>query len=154
MHEQPGSTPGSPVGSRPLKLSSAIITADGSDHEPDRLSHLELSISACVLSEMEIMLATTGKSGKGAHTTAEIPAAEHLELNINSVLLSSLPGALHLSGRSHDEAAARWYQLTLTFSDGSATAMVWSTTFEVPRSPLVDSRWRLTVPFSHSLNEE
>ena len=27
----------------------------------------------------------------------------------------------------------------------------WSTTFEVPRSPLVDSRWHLTVPFSHSL---
>ncbi|MFC0109567.1 hypothetical protein [Kibdelosporangium aridum] len=147
MSEQPGS-------SRPLKLSSAIITAEDSpsrDLEPDRLVHLEPSISACVLGEMEVMLATTEK----AADSAEIPAAERLELHINPILLSSLPDVLHLTGRSpgahHDEPAARSFTLTLTFSDGSASAMVWSTTFEVPRSPLVDSLWHLTVPFSHSL---
>lgn len=159
MSEQLGFMPSSPVTSLPLKLSSAIITADGNrsrDLEPDRLLQLELSISVRVLGEIEIVLATTDKSGEGAgNSRKEIPAAERRELHINSILLSSLPGVLHLSGRSHgahhDEAAARSYTLTLTFSDGSATAKFWSTTFEVPRSPLVDSRWHLTVPFSHSL---
>jgi hypothetical protein len=159
VSEQPGFTPSSPVTSLPLKLSSAIITADGSrsrDLEPDRLLQLELSISVRVLGGIEIMLATTDKSRESAvNSPEEIPAAERLELHINSILLSSLPGVIHLSGRSlsahHDEAAARSYTLTLTFSDGSATAKFWSTTLEVPRSPLVDSRWHLTVPFSHSL---
>ncbi|RSM80909.1 hypothetical protein DMH04_28785 [Kibdelosporangium aridum] len=158
MSEQPGSMPSSPVTSRPLKLSSAILCADGSrscDLDPGRLLPLELSISACVLAEMEIMLATTGKSGEAANSPAEIPAAERLELHTNSILLSSLPDVLHLTGRGpgahQDETAARSFTLTLTFSDGSATTMSWSTTFEVPRSSLVDSLWHLTVPFSHSL---
>jgi hypothetical protein len=159
VSEQPGSMPSSPVTSLPLKLSSATITADGSrslNLEPDRLLQLELSISVRVLGEFEIMLASTDKSGEGIpHSPEEIPAAERRELHINSILLSALPGVIHLSGRSlggpHDEAAARSYTLTLAFSDESATAMFWSTTFEVPHSPLANSRWDLTVPFSHSL---
>lgn len=159
MSEQRGFMPSSPVGGLPLKLSSAIITADGSrsrDFEPDRLLQLELSISVRVLGEFEIVLASTDKSGEGAaNSSEEIPVAERRELHINPILLSLLPDVIHLSGRSHgphhDEAAARSYTLTLTFSDGSATAKSWSTTFEVPRSPLVDSRWHLTVPFSHSV---
>ena len=159
MSEQPGFTPSSPGTPLPLKLSSAIITADSSqsrDVEPDHLLQLELSISVRVLRAIDVMLATTDKSRESAvNSPDEIPAAERLELHINPILLSSLPGVIHLSGRSpsahHDEAAARSYTLTLTFSDGSATAKFWSMTFEVPRSPLVDSRWHLTVPFSHSL---
>lgn len=159
MSEQPG-VHAQFAGYQPsLKLSSAIVTADGGrsrDLEPDRLLQLELSISARVLGGIEILLATTDDSRESAVDSPEdIPAAERLELHINPILLSSLPGVIHLSGRSlgahHDEAAARSYALTLTFSDGSGTAKFWSTTFEVPRSPLVDSRWHLTVPFSHSL---
>jgi hypothetical protein len=159
VSEQPGFTPSSPVTSRPLKLSSAIITADGNrsrDLGPDRLLQLKLSISARVLGGFDILLATTDKSGESTVNAREaIPAAERLELHVNAILLSSVPRLIHLSGRSlgahHDEAAVRSYTLTLTFSDGSATAKFWRTTFEVPRSPLVDSTWHLTVPFSHSL---
>lgn len=158
MSEQLDFMPSSPVTSRPLKLSSAIITTDGSrsrDLEPDRLLQLELWISVRVLGEFEIVLATTGKSGEGAaNPPEEIPAADCLDLHINSILLSLLPDVLHLSGRATARATTtlrRSYTLTLTFSDGSATAKLWSTTFEVPRSPLVDSRWHLTVPFGHSL---
>jgi hypothetical protein len=159
VSEQPGSMPSLLVTSVPLKLSSAIITTEGGrsgDLEPDRLLQLELSISVRVLGEFEIMLATTDKPKEGAaNSPKEIPKAERRELHVNSILLSSLPGVIHLSGRSygahHEEAAARSYRLTLTFSDGSVAAMFWSTTFELPRSPLVDSRWDLTVPFSHSL---
>lgn len=133
----------------PLKLSAAIITADAG--ETDGLSALELSISARVLSGFDIMLATTRKPDDGAPGTG---ATRHLELHINSILLSSLPRLIHLSGRSpgahHDDAAARSYTLTMTFSDGSPTARSWSTTFEVPRSSATDSRWHLTVPFSPS----
>jgi hypothetical protein len=158
VSEQPGSTPTSPDTSLPLKLASAIITADRNrsrDLEPDHLLQLDLSISARVLGGFDILLATTDKSGEGAvNSPEEIPATERLELHVNSILLSSLPRLIHLSGRSlsaHHEAAARSYTLTLTFSDRSATAKFWSTTFEVPPAPLVDSRWHLTVPFSHSL---
>ncbi|GAA5141861.1 hypothetical protein GCM10023320_81440 [Pseudonocardia adelaidensis] len=159
MGEQPGSTPSSPATGLPLKLSSATITADGSrylDLEPDHLLQLKLSISARVLGGFDILLATTDKSRESAADSSEnIPGTERLELHINSILLSSLPRLIHLSGRSlaahHDDAAPRSYTLTLIFSAGSDTAMFWSTTFDVPRSPLVDSRWHLTVPFSHSL---
>jgi hypothetical protein len=159
VSEQPGFTPNSPVTSRPLKLASAIITADRNrsrDLEPDHLLQLDLSISARVLGGFDILLATTDKSREGAvNSPEEIPATERLELHINPILLSSLPRLIHFSGRSlsahHDQAAARSYTVTLTFSDRSATAQFWSTTFEVPPSPLVDSRWHLTVPFSHSL---
>jgi hypothetical protein len=159
VSEQPGFTPSSPVTSPPLKLSSAIVTADGSrsrDLGADRLLQLNLSVSARVLGGLDILLATTDKPGESAADSCEeIQASEHLELHINPILLSSVPRLIHLSGRSlrahHDEAAAvRSYTLTLTFSDGSATAKFWSTTFDVPRSPLVDSRWHLTVPFSRS----
>lgn len=159
MSEQPGFTPSSPVTSLPLKLSSAVITADGSqsgDLEPDRLSQLKLSISARVLGGLDVLLATTDKSSEGVVSSpGEVPGTARLELHINSILLSSLPRLIHLSGRSlgahHDEARAPSYTLMLTFSDGSSTAKLWSTRFEVPRSPLSDSRWHLTVPFSHSL---
>lgn len=158
MSEQPGFTPSSPVSGLPLKLSSAVITADGSrseDLEPDRLLQLKLSISARVLGGLDVLLATTDKSGGGVVGSPEaIPGTARLELHINSILLSSLPRLIHLSGRSlgaHDEARTPSYTLMLTFSDGSATAELWSTRFEVPRSPLKDSRWHLTVPFSHSL---
>ncbi|MHA6616691.1 hypothetical protein [Pseudonocardia sp. DLS-67] len=159
MSEQPGFTPSSPVTGLPLKLSSAVITADGSrseDLEPDRLLELKLSISARVLGGLDVLLATTGKSGEGVvGSPEEIPGTARLELHINSISLSSLPRLIHLSGRSlgahHDEARAPSYTLMLTFSDGSAIAKLWSTRFEVPRSPLSDSRWHLTVPFSHSL---
>jgi hypothetical protein len=159
VSEEPGFTPSSPVTGLPLTLSSAVITADGSrsrDLEPDHLLQLRLSISARVLGGLDILLATTDKSREGAaNSPEELPAAERLELHVNSISLSSLPRLIHLSGRGlsapHDEAAATAYTLTLTFSDGSAAASSWSTTFEVPRSPLVDSRWHLTVPFSHSL---
>lgn len=137
---QPRFAPSSPDTSLPLKLSSAIITADGSP----------------VLGGLDVLLATTDKSRESAvNSPEEIPATKRLELHVNSVSLDSLPRLIHLSGRSlsahHDEAAAPSYTLTLTFSGGSAADMFWSTTFEVPRSPLVDSRWLLTVPFSHSL---
>lgn len=151
MSEHPGSMPSSPVTGLALKLSSAIITAV----EHDRLSQLELSISVRVLGEFDIMLATTDESGEGAaKPSQEIPATEGRKLRINSILLSLLPGVIQLSGRSrgthHDETAARSFTLTLTFSDGSATAMLWSTTFEVPHSTLADSRWQLTVPFNQA----
>lgn len=159
MSEQPGSTPGSPVTGLPLKLSSAVVTAGGTrshDPEPGRLQQLKLSISARVLGGLDVLLATTDKPRAGAvDSHAQAPATKRLELHVNSVSLDSLPRLIHLSGRSlgtlDDEAAAAAYTLTLTFSGGSAAAMSWSTTFEVPRSPLVDSRWHLTVPFSHSL---
>ncbi|MFI5613275.1 hypothetical protein [Amycolatopsis sp. NPDC051903] len=157
MSEQLGFTPSSPVTGLPLKLASAVITADGSGfRDLDHLLPLELSISAQVLGDIEIMLATTHEHAEGpTSSTEEGPAAPRCELHINSILLSSMPDVLHLAGRSHgshpDEAGARSYTLTLSFSGGSATEMVWSTTFEVPRSPAVDSRWHLTVPFSHSL---
>ncbi|GAB3975426.1 hypothetical protein GCM10029978_059530 [Actinoallomurus acanthiterrae] len=158
MSEQLGFMPSSSVAGLPLKLSSANITAGGDrsrDLEPDRLVQLELSISVRALGEIEVVLATTDKSGEGAGNSREIPAAERRELYINSILLSSLPGVLHLSGRSHggyhDAAAARSYTLTLTFSDGRATTNFWSTTFDAARSSLVDSRWHLAVPLSHSL---
>jgi hypothetical protein len=141
-----------------LKLSSAIVRADRSrsrDLGADRLLQLKLSISARVLGGLDILLATTDKPGESAaNSSEEIPAAEHLELHINPILLSSVPRLIHLAGRSpgvHDgEAAVRSYTLTLTFSDGNATAKFWSTTFDVPRSPLVGSTWHLTVPFSRS----
>ncbi|OLS99461.1 hypothetical protein BJF90_08020 [Pseudonocardia sp. CNS-004] len=158
MSEQPGGTPRSPVPRLPLKLSSAIVRADGSrsrDLGADRLLQLKLSISARVLGGLDILLATTDKPGESAaNSREEIPAAEHLELHINPILLSSVPRLIHLAGRSlgahDDEAALRSYTLTLTFSDGNATAKFWSTTFDVPRSPLVGSAWHLTVPFSRS----
>jgi hypothetical protein len=149
----------SPVTGLPPKLSSAIITADGSrprDLEPDGLWQLKLSISARVLGGIDILLATTDKSRDCPVPSLEdAPAKERLALHINPILLSSLPRLIHLSGRSrrvhHDEAAARSYTLTLTFSNGSTTAKFWRTTFDVPRSPLVDSSWHLAVPFDHSL---
>ncbi|MEV6237480.1 hypothetical protein [Lentzea sp. NPDC051838] len=113
----------------PLKLSSAIITADH-DLASSRLT--KVSISALVLREFEIVLATTG----------DTRPAERLELRVNPIMLSVLPDVLHLSGRG-DGA----HTLTLTFSDEASASMSWSTTFEVPRA---DSGWRLTVPFSHS----
>lgn len=157
MSEQRGFMPSPPVAGLPLTLSSAIVTADGG--RPDRLVRLELSISVRVLGEFEIVLASTGKSGEGAADSAEeIPVAERRELHVNPILLSLLPDVIHLAGRSHgphhDEAAARSYTLTLTFSDGSATGMLWSTTFEVPGSPLVDSSWHLTVPLHKEIPGE
>jgi hypothetical protein len=157
--EQPGRTPSSPATGPPLRLSSAIITADGSrsrDRGPCRLLQLKLSVSARVLGGFDILLATTSKSREGAASSrAETPTAECLELQINPITLDSLPHLIHLSGRilspHRDETAGRSYTLVLTFSNGSSTAMFWSTTFEVPRSPLVESRWHLTVPFNHSL---
>lgn len=159
MREQLGSIPSAPVTSLPLKLSSAIITSDGSrcrELGPRSPLQLELSISVRVLGGFEIVLATTSKSrGSADDSLQEIPAAERCELHVNPILLSLVPDVIHLSGRGHgphcDEAAARSYTLTLTFSDGSATTRYWSTTFKVPRSRLVDSTWRQTVPFSHSL---
>jgi len=157
VSEQPGFTPSSPAIGLALKLSSAVITTDGSrsrDREPDHLLRLNLSLSARVLGGIDILLATTKKSRVCAVNSAEeIPATERLEMHINSILLSSLPRLIHLSGRDlgahHDEARA--YTLTLSFSDGSAIAKFWSTPFEVPASPLIDSEWHLTVPFNHSL---
>ncbi|GAA0907040.1 hypothetical protein [Pseudonocardia zijingensis] len=159
MGQQPEPTLSASATGLPLKLSSATVTADGSryrDLEPDHLVQLELSISARVLGGFDILLATTGTSGGGADDPSEnVPGTERLELHINSILLSSLPRLIHLSGRSraahHGEAAARSYTLTLIFSTGSDTGWFWSTEFEVPRSRLVDSRWHLTLPFSHSL---
>ncbi|QRP48598.1 hypothetical protein [Amycolatopsis sp. FDAARGOS 1241] len=159
MSEQLGFMPSAPVTSLPLKLSAAVVTGNGSrfrEVEPDRFSQLELSISVHLLGGIEIMLATTHKSGEGAAgSTEDNPAAERYELHTNSILLSSMPDVIHLAGRSrgshHDGAGARSYTLTLTFSDGNATEKFWSTTFDVPRSPLVDSTWHLTVPFTHSL---
>lgn len=158
MSEQLGSVPSSPVGSLPLELSSAIITADRTrsrSPEPDRLSQLGFSISVCMLGGFEIVIAATHRSGDAGSSPTPVPAADRLELHANSILLSSLPDVLHLSGRSlgahHGEAAARTYTLTLTFSDGNATALFWSTTFEIPHAPRAGTRWHLTVPFSHSL---
>ena len=157
MSEHPSFTPSSPIIGLPLKLSAAIITTDRSrarDSGPDHLRQLKLSLSARVLGGIDILLATTTQSGDCAVNSAEeISATERLEMHINSILLSSLPRLIHLSGRSLGEHndGARAYTLTLSFSDGSAITKSWSTPFEVPRSPLIDSEWHLTVPFNHSL---
>ncbi|WIX83646.1 hypothetical protein QRX50_24270 [Amycolatopsis carbonis] len=159
MSEQLGFMPGSSVAGLPLRLSSATITGDGSrsrDHASDGLVRLELSISAHVLGEIEVMLATThGRGERAANCAAEYSAAQGRELRINAILLSSMPDILHLAGRGggthHNGADAQSYTLTLTFSDGRTAESSWSTTFDVPRSPLADSTWRLTVPFSHAL---
>ncbi|MFF4597372.1 hypothetical protein ACQPXB_20315 [Amycolatopsis sp. CA-161197] len=160
MSEQPGFKPISPATSLPLKLSSAIITADDSSRSHDvgieRRWPRELSISVRVLGELEVMLATSHEAPQATSGLPEASrAAEQLELQVNSIFLSSLPRVIHVSGRHHgahlDEAATQSYRLTMTFSDGSATSMFWSTTFEVPPTPLHESRWRLNVPFSHSL---
>lgn len=150
MSEQPGFVPSPPVTRLPPALSSATVTGDGTRSlDPRLLPQLELSISVHLLEDFEIVLATTEKPGDSAAQTA---AAERRELHTNPVLLSLLPEVINLTGRSHrphHDDAARSYTLTLTFSDGSATAQRWSTTFEVPRSPLADSTWHLTVPFGH-----
>jgi hypothetical protein len=133
--------PTSPVTGHPLALSSATVTADGTS-SPDLL---DLSISVRILGDFEIELATI----------EEMPTAERRELRIIPLLLSMLPDVMHLAGRNRgprqDDAAPRSYTLTLTFSDGSAATQSWSTTFEVPRSPVADSIWHLTVPFGHSV---
>jgi hypothetical protein len=148
--------PSSPVPRLPLALSSATVTADGTRSlDPGLVPQLELTISVRLLENFDIVLATTEKPREDAvRSAAEIAATGRRELHINPVLLSLLPDVMTLTGRSHspnDDGAARSYTLTLTFSDGSATAQLWSTTFEVPRAPLVGSIWHLTVPFDHSV---
>ncbi|RSD09215.1 hypothetical protein [Amycolatopsis eburnea] len=121
-----------------LKLSSAVLTTtDGGDHPPS----WELSVSAQVLGETEIMLATT--HGPGGST-----ADGHHELHVNAVLLSMIPDVLHLAGRGAPRTGSG--TLTLTFSEGGAVRSEWTTTFEVPRTPLEDPTWHLTVPFGRN----
>ncbi len=143
MSKQQSSMPSSPVTRRPLALSSATLTAEDTQ-SVDLLPRLELSISVRLLENFEIVLATTERSGQDAGNSP----AERRELHTYPILLSLLPDVIHLAGGSHDDAAPRSYELTLTFSDGSSAAKRWSTTFEVPHSPLVDSPWHLTVPFA------
>jgi hypothetical protein len=134
-------------------LSSATITADDTRaRDLDLLLPLDLWITVRILENFEIELATTEKSGEDAAGSPEgNPAAERRELHINPVPLSVLPDVIHLTGRrggpSHDDATARSYALTLTFSDGSPATYVWSTTFEVPPGPLATSPWHVAVPF-------
>lgn len=160
MSDQPGFTSSS-AGSRPLALSSATITAESTrSGDPDLLLPLELSITVRILENFEIELATTERPGAAAaNSPAETPAAERRELHVNPILLSLLPDVIHLTGRSqrprHEDATARAYTLRLTFSGGSAAAQLWSTTFEVPRSPVTTSPWHLTVPFrTHEISGE
>jgi hypothetical protein len=155
--EQLGPGPSSTVVRLPLRLASAIITVDGGrsgDCGTEDLSRLELSVSVQVLGDFEIMVAATPERGEDAVDSSEERA--RCELHVNSILLSSMPDVIRLAGWGHgprhDGGLARRYALTLSFSDGVATEMFWSTTFGVPRSPWVDSRWHLTAPFSHSLS--
>ncbi|WIV56322.1 hypothetical protein [Amycolatopsis nalaikhensis] len=134
MTEQPGFAARS---AGALKLSSAVLTTDGGDH----LAPWELSISAQVLGETEIMLATTHRPGGSA-------ADGRHELHVNGVLLSMIPDVLHLAGRGVPRTGS--CTLTLTFSEGGAVGSEWTTTFEVPSSPLEDSTWHLTVPFGRN----
>lgn len=67
--------------SRSLKLSSAVITADSPTW--DRLLLHRVSVSAPVLRDFEVVLATTRKSREAAGPPAEVPPAEHLELQTN-----------------------------------------------------------------------
>jgi hypothetical protein len=120
-----------------LKLSSAVLTTDGGDP----LLPWELSISAQVLGETEIMLATTHRPGGST-------ADGHHELHVNAILLSMIPDVLHLAGRGAPRSGS--CTLTLTFSEGDAARSEWTTTFEVPSSPLEDSTWHLTVPFGRN----
>ncbi|WP_326835189.1 hypothetical protein VSH64_09730 [Amycolatopsis rhabdoformis] len=159
MSEQLGFRPGSPVTGLPLKLSSATLTGGGDrsrDLASDGVVRLELSISAQVLGDIEVMLATTHGPGEdAADDGVEHPAAQGRELRINDILLSMMPDVLHLAGRSrgthHHGAGTQSYALTLTFSDGGTVESSWSTTFDVPGALLADSTWRLTVPFDHML---
>jgi len=126
-----------PVAEGALKLSSAVVTADGGDPLPP----WELSISAQVLGETEIMLATThragGRTADGRH-----------ELHVNAILLSMIPDVIHLAGRGAPRTGS--CTLTLTFSEGDAVRREWTTTFRVPGSPLDDATWHLTVPFGRN----
>ncbi|SEF20629.1 hypothetical protein SAMN05421837_101449 [Amycolatopsis pretoriensis] len=126
-----------PAADRALKLSSAVVTTDGGDH----LVPWELSVSAQVLGETEIMLATTHRPGGST-------ADGHHELHVNAILLSMIPDVIHLAGRGAPRTGS--CTLTLTFSEGDASRSAWTTTFEVPGSPLGDSTWHLTVPFGPS----
>jgi hypothetical protein len=144
-----------------LKLSSAVITAGGSgphDLECDPLLPWELSISAQVLGEIEIMLATTHRpAGSTEDTGAANRAGGQHELHVNSVLLSLIPDVIHLVGRglgAPRNGGARSYTLTLTFSEGTGARSSWTTTFQVPRSPIEDSTWRLSVPFGRSAEKK
>ncbi|WP_372672457.1 hypothetical protein [Amycolatopsis kentuckyensis] len=87
-----------PAADGALKLSSAVVTPAGDD----ALLPWELSISALVLGETEIMLATTHRPGGST-------AHDHHELHVNAVLLSMIPDVLHLAGRG--EFAARRFPL-------------------------------------------
>jgi hypothetical protein len=129
-----------PAADGALKLSSAVMTTDGGDHLP-----WELSISAQVLGETEIMLATTHRPGGSTEDG-------HHELHVNAILLSVIPDVIHLVGRGAPRTGS--CTLTLTFSEGNAASSSWTTTFEVPSSPLEDSTWRLTVPFGRSAEKK
>lgn len=120
-----------------LKLSSAVVTPAGDDP----LLPWELSISALVLGETEIMLATTHRPGGST-------ADDHHELHVNAILLSMIPDVLHLAGRGAPRTGP--CTLTLTFSEGDVARSEWTTTFDVPSSPLEDSPWHLTVPFGRN----
>ena len=157
MTEQLGLAARSPADGD-LKLSSAVITAGGSGPH-DHLLPGELSISAQVLGEIEIMLATTHRPGGSTEDTcaANRAGGQH-ELHVNSVLLSLIPDVIHVVGRGFDVprngSGARSYTLTLTFSEGSAARSSWTTTFEVPSSPSEGSPWRLSVPFGGSAEKK
>lgn len=104
-------------------------------------NNFELAITTRVLGE-QVMLAAAGRP---AAATDRNPM--RYELHTSPVLLTAMPSAVEIAG-----AGVESYTITLTFSDGAATARHWRVTVERPAGVAPGASWRVTVPFDPALD--
>jgi hypothetical protein len=149
----------------PLRLSSAVATVTGEGLPgPERVPEgsFELSITTHVLGE-QVMLAGAHSRGISDEDAAETRdrTSTRYNLRTNPIILATVPDSVEIAGnrragvpdgpegRHPGVAAVESYAITLTFSDGAATSIVWRVTVETPSGTAPGAAWRVTVPFSH-----
>lgn len=103
------------------------------------MGSFELSITTQVLGE-QVMLASADSQGVDSM---------RYNLRTNPMLLAAVPDSVEIAGSQLDGVSS--YAITLTFSDGATTSMLWRVTVEGPKGTAPGAWWRVRVPFSHHL---